>query len=763
MKSPCALAFAVLLAAPSSAQEASTPRSTPFPTVAQVRAELDAVCQREKQGFNPFFGEATIERHRQRLATPSDIERLHLETRASLAYELIRLGRLDEALVELERVRAELDAAGGGPPDFRRSVLGLLGVAHFQLGEDANCLALHNEASCILPIREQAVHTDPAHARLAGDRFLEVLKLRPDDVNAQWLLNLARMLSGDYPAGVPEALRLPPGALEPPAGTEGLPLFTDFAARLGIDVLDLAGGGVVDDFDGDGRLDLVSSTWDPCGPMKAFRNDGAGGFENVTEAWGLDVQLGGLNLAHADFDGDGMLDLLVLRGAWFGEQGRMRNSLLRNDLKREAGRFVDVTAAAGIAYPAYPTQGAAWADFDLDGDLDLFVANEATFVVIDPTEARSRVATGYPDQLFRNNGDGTFSDVARRLGVDDRGFGKGAAWGDYDDDGDPDLYVSNLGENHLYRNDGERGFTDVTATAGVGGGDRGTFATWFFDYDNDGDLDLFAAAFNAPPAATASHLLGLEWDREGLQRSDPFLFRNDGDGTFTDVSAEVGVGAPLLAMGANFGDVDGDGWLDVYLGTGQPDLSAIFPNVLYRNVEGRRFADATFATGLGHLQKGHAVAFGDVDGDGDEEIFEQLGGAYPFDTYSNAFYPNPGSGHRWLVLRLAGASANRFGVGARIRVEVEDAGGARREIHRTVSAGGSFGGSSLQAEIGLGDATRVLTLEVRWPASGRVTRSSEVALDRYYLADEAAGTFDAIAFEVVPFRLRPPRAEHAHP
>ncbi|HVS66200.1 MAG TPA: CRTAC1 family protein [Thermoanaerobaculia bacterium] len=737
--------------------------SSPFPSAEQTRAEFDAVCQRQRQSDNPFFGEAMLERYRQRLATPTDVPRLHLEARASLGYELIRLGRQQEALTELGRVRTELDAMGGGPPAFRRSVIGLIGIAHFQLGENANCIAMHNEASCILPIREGAIHADPEHVRIAGDRFLEVLEISPDDVNSQWMLNLSRMLSGDYPEGVPEPLRLPQRALEPPPGTEGLPLFTDWAPRLGVDVLDLAGGGVVDDFDGDGRLDLVSTTWDPCAPMKAFRNDGEGGFEDTTVAWGLDAQLGGLNLVHADFDGDGRLDLLVLRGAWFGEGGRVRNSLLRNELDGDAGRFVDVTAAAGIAYPAYPTQGAAWADFDLDGDLDLFVANEATFVVVDPTEARSQIESGYPNQLFRNNGDGTFVDVARTAGVADRGFGKGAAWGDYDDDGDPDLYVSNLGANRLYRNDGDGRFTDVTAEAGVGGGERGTFATWFFDYDNDGDLDLFVAAFNAPPAATASHLLGLEWERAEQQRSDPFLFRNEGDGRFTDVSSEVGFGAPLLVMGANYGDIDGDGWLDLYLGTGQPDLSAIFPNVLYRNVQGRRFVDATFATGLGHLQKGHAVAFGDVDGDGDEEIFQQLGGAYPYDTYGNAFYPNPGTGHRWIVLRLAGASANRFGVGARIRVEVETAAGERRLIHRSVDAGGSFGGSSLQAEIGLGNAARVLAVEVRWPASGAVTRSSAVALDRYYRVDEAAGAFEAIEFEVVPFRLRPPRAQHAHP
>jgi hypothetical protein len=742
------------------------PASDRFPSPEQTRAELEALCRKQKESSNPFFGEQMIERHRQRLATPSSVPRIHLEARAALAHALVRLGRHEEALGELERVRAELEEMGGGPPAFRRQLLALMGVAHLQLAEDRNCIALHNEASCILPIREQAVHTEPEHARKAGDRFLEVLQVQPDDVNARWLLNLARMLSGDWPEGVPEPLRVPVSMLEPPPGSEGLPSFFDMAPRLGIDVLDLAGGAVVDDFDGDGRLDLVSTSWDPCGPMRAFRNDGSGGFEDVTATWGLDAQLGGLNLLHADFDGDGRLDLLVLRGGWFGAEGRMRNSLLRNDLAGDAGRFVDVTAAAGIAYPAYPTQGAAWADYDLDGDLDLYIANEADDIVIDPADARSQITNGYPNQLFRNEGDGTFVDVARTAGVDDRGFGKGAAWGDYDDDGDPDLYVSNLGSNRLFRNEGDGRFTDVTDVAGVAGGERRTFATWFFDWDNDGDLDLFAAAFNAPAAASSAHYLGLELidPRTGSpMRSDPFLFRNDGGGRFTDVSAEVGFGPPILAMGANFGDLDGDGWLDVYLGTGQPDFAAIFPNVLYRNLRGERFVDATFATGLGHLQKGHAVAFGDVDGNGTEEIYEQLGGAYPYDTYGNAFFPNPGVGHRWLVLRFAGAGKNRFAIGARVRVDVETTGGERRSIHRQVDSGGSFGGSSLQAEIGLGNAARVLAVEVRWPGGGEPTRVTDVSLDRYYLVDQAAGTLDEIPFQVVPFRLRSPQRAHDHP
>ncbi len=433
------------------------------------------------------------------------------------------------------------------------------------------------------------------------------------------------MASGDFPLGVPEAYRLPPSAL---ASTVAFPRWHDVAPALGISTRNHAGGGVMDDFDGDGLLDLVSSDSDPCGPMTAFRNDGKGAFERVTDAWGLGGQLGGLNLVPGDFDGDGMLDLLVLRGGWWGDRGRMRMSLLRNDLHRAAGRFVDVTVTAGLAEVSYPTQAAAWADYDGDGDLDLYVGNE------------KGEAGPFPSQLFRNDGNGHFSDVAAAAGVANLRWAKGVAWGDYDNDGDPDLYVSNIGPNRLYRNNGDGTFTDVAESAGVLAPPGPSFATWFFDFDNDGDLDLFVNDYEATPAAVfASYFDGR---RSLLASGNPVLYRNEGGGRFVDVSAAMGLWRPALPMGSNYGDLDNDGWPDVYLGTGNPDFDSLMPNQMYRNVEGRRFDDVTFAGGFGHLQKGHGVAFGDIDNDGDQDLFEEMGGAYPYDTYTNALYENPG-------------------------------------------------------------------------------------------------------------------------
>ncbi|MDX1747884.1 MAG: VCBS repeat-containing protein, partial [Halobacteriales archaeon] len=377
-------------------------------------------------------------------------------------------------------------------------------------------------------------------------------------------------------------LRLPEDALESPVPFRRL---RNIAPELGVDAVDLAGGAVMEDFDGDGWLDLVSGTWDPCAPMKAFRNDGRGGFVDVTSDWGLDTQLGAFNLESGDFDEDGMVDLLVLRGGWLGEDGRIRNSLLRNDLDRETGRFVDVTVSAGLAYPAYPTQTAGWADYDGDGDLDLFVGNETAETETTNPQTLSGGSAAYPSQLFRNEGDGSFTEIARLAGVTNDRYTKSVAWGDYDDDGDPDLYVSNIGPNRLYRNDGpgEDGivqFTDVAPELGVVEPAAQSFGAWFFDYDNDGDLDLWVGRYGALIEEVSASYLGYQPTGQS-----PVLYRNDGD-TFTDVSKEVGLERPLLPMGANYGDLDNDGYPDVYLGTGVPDPDALMPNVLYHNQRG---------------------------------------------------------------------------------------------------------------------------------------------------------------------------------
>jgi hypothetical protein len=240
-----------------------------------------------------------------------------------------------------------------------------------------------------------------------------------------------------------------------------------------------------------------------------------------------------------------------------------------------------------------------------------------------------------------------------------------------------------------------------------------SFPTWFFDYDNDGCQDLFVSSYVQSVTEIVNELL-----KRPVQVETTRLYRSTCRGGFEDVSEATGVNRVSMAMGANFGDIDNDGFLDFYLGTGSPSYGALVPNLLFRNEGGKRFADVTLLTGTGHLQKGHGVAFGDVDGDGDQDIFLHTGGAVPGDAYGNVLFRNPGSPHHWLRVKLVGGKTNRAAIGARIKAIVVEPGAQPRAIQRVVSSGGSFGGSSFEQHIGLGRAQRVKSLEIYWPTTG---------------------------------------------
>jgi hypothetical protein len=258
-----------------------------------------------------------------------------------------------------------------------------------------------------------------------------------------------------------------------------------------------------------------------------------------------------------------------------------------------------------------------------------------------------------------------------------------------------------------------------------------SFPTWFFDFDNDGWDDLFVGGY--PPAQVVFPGKGLPIELKTSSRDEiadflgqpvassggkPRLFHNRGDGTFADVTKEAGLWRSMSVMGANFGDLDNDGFLDMYLGTGTPPFEFLVPNRAFRNDGRGAFEDVTVAANLGTLAKGHGVAFADLDNDGDEDIYEVLGGAFPGDTFPNALFENPGSGNDWVTLRLEGTLANRSAIGARIRVTVAGRSGTRN-VYRTVGSGGSFGASSLEQEIGLGclaaDGAAIEEIEITWP------------------------------------------------
>ena len=738
--------FCVLGAACGARQDVSTAArradQSPAPP-ASPREEFEGIAKELRDSVNPYYGMKQIEELRARVAAVAENPVEEVTELIRLSAQLTRVGETEEATEVIDRALRTAEAT----PALAERIPAIhyyRGIAYLRLSELKNCISNHNGECCLFPLQGDGVHDDRLPAEEARKSFNIYLTMRPDDAIIHWVMNILAMALGDYPLAVPETYRILPESF---LSDYDIGHFPDIAAALGVDVLNLAGGSSVEDFTGDGLLDIFATTWDVDGPAIFFRNMGDGTFADESASSGAADQLGGLNCIAGDYDNDGDSDVLILRGAWTFRDGRIRNSLLENN---GDGTFTDVTYAAGLAKPAYPTQTAAWGDFDNDGDLDLFVGNEADVDLYADNSALQQASRqeNYPNQFFRNNGDGTFTDVAQRAGVVDEGFCKGVAAGDYDNDGDLDVYVSNLdGRNRLYRNNGGWNFEDVSRVAGVTEPSGRSFACWFFDYDNDTNLDLFVAAYSASNADALAASRG-----EPHHAELPCLYRNNGDGTFTDVARDMGLVDPYSPMGANFGDLDNDGYLDIFLTTGDPDFRSLVPNAMLRNDKGQTFQNVTTAGGFGNLQKGHGVSFGDMDNDGDQDIYHAQGGAFPSDKYLNAFYLNPGHGNHYLVVALTGERSTRSAVGARITVLVDSPGG-ERTLHRAVGIGSSFGGSPLRQEIGLGDATGIRELRVDWPASATHQIFSDVPMDAMIRIRESADTLERVPYEAIPIAL----------
>ena len=681
--------------------------------------ELLEGVRRRTLRTNPFLGDFQLKQLTEaraaideRTASPKTIAKFDHD----FGRNYLRLGRTDEALVSLRACYERLRPIPREDwPPFAERLSFDLGVAAMRKGESDNCVARHTAQSCLLPIEAGGVHAEQTGSREAM-RWLREARATTRDfelaLSAKWLLNIAAMTVGEYPQGLEEDELIPAEVF---ASEAAFPRFPDVAPALGLNRTDLAGGAILEDFDGDGRLDLLTSTSNPSEALHYNRNRGDGSFEDLSAEANLAGLFGGLNLVSGDYDGDGWTDVFVLRGAWLaGERGQIPKSLLQN---RSGRSFLDVTIHAGLDQVTYPSQAAGFADYDLDGDLDLYVGSEA--LPDDP----------FPGLLYQNQGAGTFRDVARKAGVENERFCKGVRWGDYDGDRYPDLYASNQGNrNRLYHNRRDGTFEDVAEELGLTL-PKNSFATWFWDFDNDGALDLYVTSYelvdpqsNLRIGPVVAGYLGLPYGEA------PCLYRGNGRGGFGEVARARNLERVTLPMGANFGDLDNDGFLDFYLGTGYPAYDCLVPNVLYWNQKGERFLDVSAAAGLGHLQKGHAVAFGDLDDDGDQDVFEQLGGAFPGDGFGDVLFENPGFGNHWLKLQLVGVQSNRSAFGTRIHAELEE-GGARRHLWRWVGTGGSFGCNPLAQHLGLGRAERVARLEIYWPKSDTTQVFTDVPAD----------------------------------
>ncbi|MCC7466738.1 MAG: VCBS repeat-containing protein, partial [Saprospiraceae bacterium] len=463
-----------------------------------------------------------------------------LSTMVTKAIYWLEYGDEKKAVEMLEDATKTLASSAEG----LKVVLPYLGTAYLRLAERTNCVNGHSADACIMPIKGKGIHQEKEPARKAVETFERLLQLEPKQYDAIWLLNIAYMTLGQYPEKVPSKWLIPRLDKEDYI----IKPFIECASALKIQVNNRAGGSIADDFDNDGLIDLITSAWDLEDPVHYFRNNGDGTFSDWSEQSGLKAIKGGLNILQTDYNNDGFLDILVLRGAWQGQEGPsgdQPNSLLRNN---GDGTFTDVTIEAGLL-SFNPTQTATWNDFNRDGWVDLFIGNES----MNPNDPRKC-------EFYINNGDGTFKNVADEWGIAISIFVKGVTSGDFDNDGWPDLFLSCMdGNKILLRNngvkDGKIEFQNATQSAGFDKETYRSFATWFFDYDNDGWLDLFVCNYEFGQALSyyaAKEILEPSNDSAGKA----FVYHNNGNGTFTNTSSSIELKGVAFAMGANFGDIN---------------------------------------------------------------------------------------------------------------------------------------------------------------------------------------------------------------
>jgi enediyne biosynthesis protein E4 len=500
------------------------------------------------------------------------------------------------------------------------------------------------------------------------------------------------------------------------------------------------------DLDDDGWVDLVTlngTQLEPAGRrdrawpagqaprIRLFRNL-HGRFVDATASSGLDRIGWASSVCAGDMDGDGRVDLFI---TYFG-----RNVLYRN---LGQGRFEDVTAKAGLAAAGDRWgSGCSLLDIDRDGDLDLFVANYLSLDLAtapEPGQGGNCSWKGLPvncgpkglatdtNLLYRNNGDGTFTDVSEASGISrvTGRYSMTAAAADLDGDGWIDIYVATDSTAAiLYHNNHDGTFTDVALPSGAAYNDLGSpqagMGVALGDVDADGALDILKTHF---------------------ADDVPALYRNRGRGQFEDVAMQAGLGVQnrFVQWGAGLPDLDNDGWMDVFYVTGNvyPEIEAALPQyphrsprIVFRNTGGGRFVDVTASSGPGVTtpQSSRGAAFGDIDQDGDVDALVMNMNAPPSLLRNDSH-----SGHHWLTVRLEGTRSNRQGIGATVLVTS----GGRTQARAVLSQTSYYSVDDLRPSFGLGAATVADRVEVRWPAGG-VDVISGVAADRVVTLRELA-------------------------
>ena len=531
-----------------------------------------------------------------------------------------------------------------------------------------------------------------------------------------------------YAEGVDESAIIEPAIVFSDVTEEAGITFRHFDGRQGdrYFVETIGSGCAFLDYNNDGHLDLylVSANNFPQSPdednsydNQLYQNTGSGSF--VLVAAGVEDQGYGTGVAVADYDGDGWLDLYLTN---FGS-----NRLFRN---QGDGTFQDLTQQAGVDDPRW-SAGAAFADYDGDGWLDLYLTNYCDFQLADHrTCAEQGVEVycgpeefkGVTDRLFRNQGDGTFQDLTQQAGVHNPiGKGMSAIWSDYDNDGDPDLFVANDGtENFLYQNNNDGTFQDLAWLAGIDcdahGNMQGSMGLDLADYDNDGYPDLLVTNF---------------------QRQLNTLYRNEGNGFFNDVSFPSGLGysLPFVSWGTGFFDFNKDGFLDLFIVNGhiQDQIESYDSSTTYLQVDHLLINDQQNSfdrqpTLFTTPKSGRGAAFGDYDNDGDIDIL--VNNAHDVPTL---WRNDTKSMHHWLMVKLVGQNGNRYGIGAKTKIIT-----SAQTWSAECRAGASYMSTNdSRLYFGLGQTRSIEQVEVHWP-SGLIDRIKNPSLDSVLIVVEGS-------------------------
>jgi FG-GAP-like repeat/ASPIC and UnbV/FG-GAP repeat len=623
-----------------------------------------------------------------------------------------------------------------------------LALTYMRLAENENCLPMlrgeeHLEhvpdsmGMCSLPVTIFHRKTESAQAATAT---FQVLLDRYDPTNRlyQWLLNFNYMALGRFPEGVPEKYRIRTpfidrfyGEAKARAQAEFTDVtFEDQAKQLGVNTFHTGRGVGVEDFDGDGYLDLVvGGSYEP---VHFYHNDGGRGFVDRTAESGLAGVSQVFAIVPVDYDNDGHMDLFI--GRPFSHYVLYRNN--------GNGTFTDVTASSGLldgwnAEKIGATWVPAFADVNNDGKLDLFLAQWAMKIPF----STGIMARGREDSKLYIQENGRFVDRTREYGLSDivaDNFFIGAAFGDYDADGFADLFLASPLRNtsRLLHNVNGKRFEATELVRRP----AGAFTAAFVDINHDGRLDIFEAGFGDAKSAVEQAVFGEHPDSHTGRGA---ILLQTPDGRFE--SHEEAFDMPIGTMGASFGDINNDGCYDFYFGKGTPEPWFVLPNLMYLGKsDGTRckieFSNVSMLEGLGNLQKGHGIVFFDFNNDGRQDIYSALGGMWPGDAWTAQLFVNRSrSANTWTKIRLRGRKTNYFGVGATIRVRAENRDGQEIVRYYQMNNKTGFGGAPLLAHIGLMNAVRIKDVEVFWPAS-RCRALYKAELEQLNLLDEAACT-----------------------